>query len=821
KNGKSVLVSLWVRLLNGAEGADENVAVAVAEPVIRADAVLQLGAEGKIVWFDPVAREIFDLSEDHLNEMDATTLLPKLSISSEMPSDLDCSLNHQSLVARGVDGLGTFPVTVTTFESSDLATMCEMAAPQAEEFLPADFDFERGTHVVVVSIYGNLSGLVLVDEDGKIVDVNPSFALLTFGWNRAAVVGQSVKVMLPTFYRDCEVDESDSMPLPPMDDMKIPLESTPKAGRQRPESGIGRDEDRRFVDGTYSGTGLHSDGSKINVVYHVQFAKGNNNMEGSESTKDVYCVWISTATEISSAGLSESMRKVRGLNSSSLNASIANTTTESTRNQLNFGHYLLSARKQRWSAAATEEDYNETEGDTAKLKMWDNNDLNDESFGDDKDLVAGAYSKRYSVLESIGKGAFGCVKLASRIGSDSEEVFVTKFITKSQVHPSCRVQVGDVKQKLGLKALDSTWVPAEFAKGNNNMEGSESTKDVYCVWISTATEISSAGLSESMRKVRGLNSSSLNASIANTTTESTRNQLNFGHYLLSARKQRWSAAATEEDYNETEGDTAKLKMWDNNDLNDESFGDDKDLVAGAYSKRYSVLESIGKGAFGCVKLASRIGSDSEEVFVTKFITKSQVHPSCRVQVGDVKQKLGLKALDSTWVPAEVDFLLALNHTNIVKAVEVFCNEKYFQLVMRRHGKCIIDLFDFIERRRPEQMPEDLAHHIFVQIADALRYLHEEEKIVHRDIKDENIILNERFDAQLIDFGSAAYLPSEKKGSRKGSSSLFYTFCGTYQYCSPEVILGNAYRGPELELWSLGVTLYTMMYKDNPFSSRLL
>ncbi|CAG0924301.1 unnamed protein product [Notodromas monacha] len=220
KNGKSVLVSLWVRLLNGAEGADENVAVAVAEPVIRADAVLQLGTEGKIVWFDAVAREIFDLSEDHLNEMDATTLLPKLSISSEMPSDLDCSLNHQSLVARGVDGLGTFPVTVTTFESSDLATMCEMAAPQAEEFLPADFDFERGTHVVVVSIYGNLSGLVLVDEDGKIVDVNPSFALLTFGWNRAAVVGQSVKVMLPTFYRDCEVDESDSMPLPPMDDMK-------------------------------------------------------------------------------------------------------------------------------------------------------------------------------------------------------------------------------------------------------------------------------------------------------------------------------------------------------------------------------------------------------------------------------------------------------------------------------------------------------------------------------------------------------------------------------------------------------------------------
>lgn len=56
-------------------------------------------------------------------------------------------------------------------------------------------------------------------------------------------------------------------------------------------------------------------------------------------------------------------------------------------------------------------------------------------------------------------------------------------------------------------------------------------------------------------------------------------------------------------------------------------------------------------------------------------------------------------------------------------------------------------------------------------------------IVHRDIKDENVILNEDFRIKLIDFGAAAYMMPGK---------LFGTFCGTMEYCSPEVLLGNRY-----------------------------
>uniref|UniRef100_A0A3Q0R8Q3 non-specific serine/threonine protein kinase n=1 Tax=Amphilophus citrinellus TaxID=61819 RepID=A0A3Q0R8Q3_AMPCI len=46
--------------------------------------------------------------------------------------------------------------------------------------------------------------------------------------------------------------------------------------------------------------------------------------------------------------------------------------------------------------------------------------------------------------------------------------------------------------------------------------------------------------------------------------------------------------------------------------------------------------------------------------------------------------------------------------------------------------------------------------------------------------------------------------------------LFYNFCGTLEYCSPEVLQGNPYEGPELEMWSLGVLLYTLLFSENPF-----
>jgi PAS domain containing serine/threonine kinase len=121
----------------------------------------------------------------------------------------------------------------------------------------------------------------------------------------------------------------------------------------------------------------------------------------------------------------------------------------------------------------------------------------------------------------------------------------------------------------------------------------------------------------------------------------------------------------------------------------------------------------------------------------------------------------------------------------------------------KHGSGM-DLFEFIDRR--PLMDEKLACFIFRQIAKAIDYLHSL-KILHRDIKDENIIIDQNFHIKLIDFGSATFFEEGK---------MFSTFYGTTEYCSPEVLAGNKYQGPELEVWSLGVTLFVLIFFENPF-----
>ena len=155
------------------------------------------------------------------------------------------------------------------------------------------------------------------------------------------------------------------------------------------------------------------------------------------------------------------------------------------------------------------------------------------------------------------------------------------------------------------------------------------------------------------------------------------------------------------------------------------------------------------------------------------------------------------------VPFEVYFLLQIQHAHIVAVLESYENDDYFQLIMEKFGDGI-DLFEFIDKK--PQMDEALASYMYRQVLSATDYLHSL-NILHRDIKDENIIVDRHFSIKLIDFGSAIYMEEGK---------LFNTFCGTVEYCSPEVLLGNWYKGPELEMWSLGVTLYTFIFGEHPF-----
>ncbi|ORE20560.1 Pkinase-domain-containing protein [Rhizopus microsporus] len=104
------------------------------------------------------------------------------------------------------------------------------------------------------------------------------------------------------------------------------------------------------------------------------------------------------------------------------------------------------------------------------------------------------------------------------------------------------------------------------------------------------------------------------------------------------------------------------------------------------------------------------------------------------------------------------------------------------------------------------MTENEIRHIFYQIAKAVKHLHSH-KIVHRDIKDENVILDQDGTVHLIDFGCATYYKEGRK---------FDTFTGTLEYCAPEVLKGKPYAGPPQDIWASGVLLFTLIYRENPF-----
>lgn len=217
-----------------------------------------------------------------------------------------------------------------------------------------------------------------------------------------------------------------------------------------------------------------------------------------------------------------------------------------------------------------------------------------------------------------------------------------------------------------------------------------------------------------------------------------------------------------------------------------------DAVAGSFSQQYTTLQAIGNGAFGFVHRARRY--DGSVDVAVKFIHKATL-----------RSHYWHEDAHGSRIPLEAAILRQVQHPNIIQCVDVHDNAAYVQLAMEYVGPSI-DLFDYIETFGT--IPEPLAVAVFRQLSAAVAYLHDN-GIVHRDIKDENVILSAAFVVKLIDFGAAAFV-------RPGE--LFHTFSGTLEYCSPEILLGCHYRGPELDAWALGVTLYDMIFGENPFSS---
>ena len=172
----------------------------------------------------------------------------------------------------------------------------------------------------------------------------------------------------------------------------------------------------------------------------------------------------------------------------------------------------------------------------------------------------------------------------------------------------------------------------------------------------------------------------------------------------------------------------------------------------AESKRtindYVILEEMGQGAYGQVKLA-RLKKPPNKKMVLKYVTKKRI----LVDTWTRDRRLGT-------VPLEIhvlDFLRrdGYKHPNIVEMEGFFEDDVNYYIEMIPHGLPGMDLFDYIELKA--NMDESECRNIFKQVVSAIHHLHTRARVVHRDIKDENVVLDGEGRIKLIDFGSAAYI----------------------------------------------------------------
>ncbi|XP_075687799.1 NUAK family SNF1-like kinase 1 [Rhinoderma darwinii] len=202
--------------------------------------------------------------------------------------------------------------------------------------------------------------------------------------------------------------------------------------------------------------------------------------------------------------------------------------------------------------------------------------------------------------------------------------------------------------------------------------------------------------------------------------------------------------------------------------------------------RYQLLETLGRGTYGKVKRA--VDKSTGMMVAVKSIQKDRI----------------TDVLDRVHLQREIEITALLEHEHIIQVFEVFESTDKIIIVMEYASNG--ELYDFINNKH--QLPESEARRFFRQIVSAVHYCHKK-GIVHRDIKLENILLDENLNVKLADFGLS---------NLYHKNQVLETYCGSPLYASPEIVKGLPYHGPEVDCWALGVLLYALIYGSMPFDN---
>jgi len=207
-----------------------------------------------------------------------------------------------------------------------------------------------------------------------------------------------------------------------------------------------------------------------------------------------------------------------------------------------------------------------------------------------------------------------------------------------------------------------------------------------------------------------------------------------------------------------------------------------------FLQKYSVGQELGKGGFGVVFAGTR--KEDGAPVALKHVARSKVIDWTKVNGYKVPSELRLM-LDVQTVPG------------VIQVLDFYEREDSFIYVMERPEN-YMDMFDFITKEKT--LEEMVARNFFRQVLDTVVACHDR-GIVHRDIKDENLLVDmTSHKVTLIDFGSGGLI-------QRGD---YYEYDGTRVYAPPEWVRDGRYRWEGLTVWSLGILLFDMVVGDIPF-----
>ena len=201
---------------------------------------------------------------------------------------------------------------------------------------------------------------------------------------------------------------------------------------------------------------------------------------------------------------------------------------------------------------------------------------------------------------------------------------------------------------------------------------------------------------------------------------------------------------------------------------------------------YKFVKLVGKGAFGKVTLGVHKLTGSEVAI--KTIEKSYMKD-------DFSRKKVLQ---------EVYILKNIKHSNVIRLLEVFESPKHLLIVMEYSGGG--DLLKYIKTHG--RLSESKAREYFIQIVYGLAHCHWR-SVLHRDVKLDNILLDSNGGVKLWDFGVSKIMKKDQVINEQ---------CGTPAYIAPEIISDQGYSGFSVDIWSLGVLLYAMLWGTVPFKA---